>query len=165
LYLCSYLSVQSKEVIVSELLREARALVVLALLYGASISVFTALIKALIIPLGDSTTLDTVRACISPYTLGSLTGPPMISGAIYHATGEHSVVGIYADRFSFLLSPVFLESQRGPNGTGANDGSTELFFLLSHTRFGIHNASDGYCGCSPSVPLLHTETDSERTEV
>jgi hypothetical protein len=30
-----------------------------------------------------------------------------------------------------------------------------FFFLLSHSRFRIHN--DGYCGYPPFIPLLHTE--------
>lgn len=72
------------------------ALIALALLYGASVGGFSALIGSPMIALGDST--DVGRRTGMYFTIlsiGSLIGPP-ISGAINHATGGYSIVGIYA---------------------------------------------------------------------
>jgi MFS-type transporter involved in bile tolerance (Atg22 family) len=72
------------------------ALIALALLYGASVGGFSALISSPMIALGDST--DVGRRTGMYFTIlsiGSLIGPP-ISGAINHATGGYFVVGIYA---------------------------------------------------------------------
>jgi MCP family monocarboxylic acid transporter-like MFS transporter 10 len=80
------------------------ALVALALLYGASIGAFAALVGSPMIALGDST--DVGRRTGMYFTIlsvGSLMGPP-ISGAINHATGGYSVVGIYAGQSSFIFS-------------------------------------------------------------
>jgi MCP family monocarboxylic acid transporter-like MFS transporter 10 len=77
-------------------------LVALALFYGASVGAFTSLIGAPMIALGDST--DVGRRTGMYLTLlgfGSLMGPP-ISGAINHATGKYTIVGIYAGQSVFL---------------------------------------------------------------
>jgi hypothetical protein len=94
------------------------------------------------IALGDST--DFGRRTITYLTvlsLCSLAGPP-ISGAIYHATGGYSVVGIYAGRFSlfFLLS-----------------GFSEP--CMSHARLRIYD--DGLCG-TPRPVSLHCTKEMER---
>jgi hypothetical protein len=84
-------------------LRGTGALVTLALLYGASLGGFVALLSAPMIALGDST--DVGRRTGMYFTvlsLCSLAGPP-ISGAIYHATSGYSGVGIYAGQFSLFL--------------------------------------------------------------
>ena len=80
------------------------ALVALALLYGASVGAFAALIGSPMIALGDST--DVGRRTGMFFTIlsiGSLMGPP-ISGAINSATGGYSVVGIYAGLSPFSFS-------------------------------------------------------------
>jgi len=72
------------------------ALVALALLYGASVGAFAALIGSPMIALGDSTDVGRRTGMyLTILSLGSLIGPP-ISGAINHATGGYTVVGIYA---------------------------------------------------------------------
>jgi hypothetical protein len=80
-------------------LRGTSALVTLALLYGASLGGFVALVCEPMIALGDSTDVGRrTGTYLTVLSLCSLAGPP-ISGAIYHATGGYSVVGIYAGRF------------------------------------------------------------------
>jgi hypothetical protein len=84
-------------------LRGTGALVTLALLYGASLGGFVALLTAPMIALGDSTDVGRrTGTYLTVLSLCSLAGPP-ISGAIYHATGGYSVVGIYAGRFSLFF--------------------------------------------------------------
>jgi MFS transporter, MCT family, solute carrier family 16 (monocarboxylic acid transporters), member 10 len=85
-------------------LRGTGPLVALALLYGASLGGFVALLSAPMIALGDSTDVGRrTGTYLTVLSLCSLAGPP-ISGAIYHATGGYSVVGIYAGRFSLFFS-------------------------------------------------------------
>ena len=85
-------------------LRGTGPLVALALLYGASLGGFVALLSAPMIALGDSTDVGRrTGTYLTVLSLCSLAGPP-ISGAIYHATGGYSVVGFYAGRFSLLSS-------------------------------------------------------------
>ncbi|KAF8488310.1 MFS general substrate transporter [Russula emetica] len=80
------------------------ALVALALLYGASVGAFAALIGSPMIALGDSTDVGRRTGMyLTILSLGSLIGPP-ISGAINHATGGYTVVGIYAGQSSFIFS-------------------------------------------------------------
>jgi hypothetical protein len=101
------------------------ALVALALLYGASVGAFAALIGSPMIALGDST--DVGRRTGMYFTilsLGSLMGPP-ISGTINSATGGYSVVGIYAGQSPFILS----QSRCAPNGIGTDGGSMALFYF------------------------------------
>jgi hypothetical protein len=60
--------------------------------------------------------------------------------------------------FPFYFHPFFWslsEARMGPVLTMV----LRNYFFFFLTRFRIHNASDGYCGCSPSVPLLRTETE------
>ncbi len=84
--------------------RGTRALVSLALLYGASLGAFVAILSAPMITLGDSTDVGRrTGTYLTILSLCSLAGPP-ISGAIYHATGGYSVVGIYAGLYYFLVS-------------------------------------------------------------
>jgi len=72
------------------------ALVALALLYGASIGAFATVIGAPMIALGNSADVGRrMGMYLTILSFGSLAGPP-ISGAINHATGGYSVVGIYA---------------------------------------------------------------------
>ena len=60
------------------------------------------------IALGDFTDVGRrTGACLTVLSLYSLVGPP-ISGAIYHATGGYSAVGIYAGRFLPLFFFFFL---------------------------------------------------------
>jgi MCP family monocarboxylic acid transporter-like MFS transporter 10 len=85
-------------------LRGTGALVTLALLYGASLGGFVALLCAPMIALGDSADVGRrTGTYLTVLSLCSLAGPP-ISGAIYHSTGGYSVVGIYAGRFFSSLS-------------------------------------------------------------
>lgn len=84
-------------------LRGTGALVTLALLYGASLGGFVALLSAPMIALGDSTDVGRrTGTFLTVISLCSLAGPP-ISGAIYHTMGGYSVAGIYAGRFFSLL--------------------------------------------------------------
>jgi MFS family permease len=79
------------------------ALVALAVLYGASVGAFAALIGVPMIALGNSTDVGRRTGMyLTILSLGSLAGPP-ISGAINHATGGYSVVGIYAGMFTFFF--------------------------------------------------------------
>jgi MCP family monocarboxylic acid transporter-like MFS transporter 10 len=72
------------------------ALVSIALLYGAAVGAFAALISVPMIALGDSTDVGRRTGMyLTVLSLGSLAGPP-ISGAINRATGGYTVVGIYA---------------------------------------------------------------------
>ncbi|KAH9993846.1 major facilitator superfamily domain-containing protein [Russula vinacea] len=72
------------------------ALIALALLYGAFVGAFAAIIGAPMIAFGDSTDVGRRTGMyLTILSLGSLAGPP-ISGAINRATGGYSVVGIYA---------------------------------------------------------------------
>jgi MFS transporter, MCT family, solute carrier family 16 (monocarboxylic acid transporters), member 10 len=99
------------------------ALVALALLYGAFIGAFAALISSPMIALGDSTDVGRRTGMYLTITsLGSLMGPP-ISGAINRATGGYSAVGIYAGQFRFILS------QRAQNGIGTDGASMALFYF------------------------------------
>jgi MCP family monocarboxylic acid transporter-like MFS transporter 10 len=87
-------------------MRGTGAHVTLALLYGASLGGFVALLCAPMIALGDSTDVGRrTGTYLTVLTLCSLAGPP-ISGAIYHTTGAYSVVGIYAGLLSLSLSLV-----------------------------------------------------------
>ena len=105
------------------------ALVALALLYGASVGGFTSLIGAPMIALGNSTDVGRrTGMCLTILSFGSLMGPP-ISGAINHATGGYSVVGIYAGQSIFLYL-FFLSFNEPPNGIGTDGGLMALFFLL-----------------------------------
>jgi MFS-type transporter involved in bile tolerance (Atg22 family) len=80
----------------------AGALVVVALLYGASIGAFASLIGAPMIALGDSADVGRRTGMyLTILSFGSLMGPP-ISGAINRATGGYSVVGIYAGQSSLM---------------------------------------------------------------
>lgn len=98
------------------------ALVTLALFYGASLGAFTSLIGAPMIALGDSTDVGRRTGMyLTILSFGSLLGPP-ISGAINHATGGYSVVGIYAGQPSFIFS----QSQCVPIGISTDGDSMAL---------------------------------------
>jgi MFS transporter, MCT family, solute carrier family 16 (monocarboxylic acid transporters), member 10 len=90
------------------------ALVALALLYGASVGAFAAIIGVPMIAFGDSTDVGRRTGMyLTILSLGSLAGPP-ISGAINRATGGYSVVGIYAGLFSFCFPSSFFIVSVGP---------------------------------------------------
>ncbi|KAN0116615.1 MFS general substrate transporter [Russula decolorans] len=92
-------------------MRGTGAHVTLALLYGASLGGFVALLCAPMIALGDSTDVGRrTGTYLTVLTLCSLAGPP-ISGAIYHTTGAYSVVGIYAGS-TMMASVVLLALSR-----------------------------------------------------
>ena len=83
-------------------LRGTGAQVTLALLYGASLGGFVALLCAPMIALGDPADVGRrTGTYLTVLSLCSLAGPP-ISGAIYHTTGSYSIVGIYAGQFALL---------------------------------------------------------------
>jgi hypothetical protein len=91
----------------------ARGSSLLYVQYGSAISVFPALIKALIIALGDSTLGVVQYLTIHSRSLGSFTGIP-ISGTIY----RHGVLRMGTPSlrpvpvgFSVYFHPFFLESQ------------------------------------------------------
>ena len=99
------------------------ALVALALLYGATVGSFAALISLPMIALGDSTDVGRRTGMyLTVLSLGSLAGPP-ISGAINRATGGYSVVGIYAG--------LFFVFRWTPNLIGADGCSTAFYFCSS----------------------------------
>jgi MCP family monocarboxylic acid transporter-like MFS transporter 10 len=80
----------------------AGALIPLAIVYGASSGTFAGLIGAPLIPLGDAADVGRrMGMAITVFSFGALAGPP-ISGAVAHATGSYSAVGIYAGRFKPL---------------------------------------------------------------
>ena len=113
-------------------LRGTGALVTLALLYGASLGGFVALLSAPMIALGDSTDVGRrTGTFLTVISLCSLAGPP-ISGAIYHTMGGYSVAGMYAGR----LSPSFLVSL-SPECLTHVSGSTMMVsvVLLALSRY------------------------------
>ncbi|KAI0306291.1 MFS general substrate transporter [Multifurca ochricompacta] len=87
------------------------ALVTLALLYGASSGGFAGLIGVPMISLGDSTDVGRRTGMyLTILSLGALAGPP-ISGAINHATGGYTAVGVYAGS-SVMVAVVLLVMSR-----------------------------------------------------
>jgi MFS family permease len=83
----------------------AGTLIPLAIFYGATSGAFAGLIAAPLIPMGDSSDVGRrIGMFLTVLSLGALAGPP-ISGAIAHATGGYTAVGIYAGKFR-LLSPL-----------------------------------------------------------
>jgi hypothetical protein len=122
------------------------ALVTVSLLYGVSLGAFVALLCVPLIALGDSTDVGRRTGMfLTILSLCSLAGPP-ISGAIYHATGRYTAVGIYAGLFPF-------QSQCATNGIGVDYDSMPLFVF--HTRLRIHD--DGLCGAPRTLSLLCSE--------
>lgn len=100
------------------------ALVALALLYGATVGAFAALISLPMIALGDSTDVGRRTGMyLTVLSVGSLAGPP-ISGAINRATGGYSVVGIYAG--------LFFAFRWTPNWIGADGCPTAFIISVLH---------------------------------
>lgn len=122
------------------------ALVSIALLYGAAVGAFAALISVPMIALGDSTDVGRRTGMyLTVLSLGSLAGPP-ISGAINRATGGYTVVGIYSGLFFCLV--------------GLRIGSVltagfVAFVFVSHLRIRMHD--DGWFGTPHLVSLLCIE--------
>jgi hypothetical protein len=91
-------------------LNGAGALIPLAIIYGASSGAFVGLIGAPLISLGDAADVGRrIGMAITVFSFGALAGPP-ISGAVAHATGSYSTVGIYAGKVSPPLNFWVFES-------------------------------------------------------
>jgi len=83
----------------------AGTLIPLAIVYGATSGAFAGLIAVPLIPMGDASDVGRrIGMYLTVLSLGALAGPP-ISGAVTHATGGYTAVGIYAGEFR-LLPPV-----------------------------------------------------------